>query len=135
MDLLKDKGWVIVNPLIPSKDPWTYQEFIRQSKAEFSVAKHGYVVSNSGWFSERSACYLASGRPVVVQETGFSQNIPCGRGIIAFRNFEEAVGAINEINCNYNKHCKWAREIAEEYFNSDRVLTELISQSLIDGNQ
>ena len=76
---LRDHGWHLVDPLAVTRDPWTYQRYIEKSKAEFSVAKHGYVVSRCGWFSERSACYLAAGRPVVVQDTGFSDRLPTGR--------------------------------------------------------
>ena len=129
-DTLKSKGWQIVNPLNVTKDPWTYQKYIQESKGEFTVAKHGYVVSNSGWFSERSAAYLASGRPVITQETEFSKYIPCGRGLLAFGNFDEAIAAIEEINGNYDRHCRWAREIAEEYFDSKKVLADLIENAL-----
>src|SRR5262249_4053715 len=82
---LRSRGWSLRNPLEAARDPWAFRDYIRQSKCEFSVAKHGYVVSRSGWFSERSASYLASGRPVVVQDTGFSDWLPTGRGVLAFR--------------------------------------------------
>lgn len=127
-DLLRDKGWRIADPLAVTLDPWTYQKYIQDSKAEFSVAKHGYVISNSGWFSERSAVYLASGRPVVTQETGFSEHIPCGRGLFSFRTAREAVAAIDEVNGNYDNHCRWAREIAEEYFDAKNVLSAMLNQ-------
>ena len=129
-ELFKKKGWRLCNPLEVTKDTWTYEEFIKKSKAEFGVAKHGYVASNSGWFSERSACYLVSGRPVVVQDTGFSQNIPCGRGLLAFKKMDEAIAAIEEINGNYEQHCRWAREIAEEYFDYKKILPNLLENSL-----
>ena len=88
--VLRTKGWTLCNPTEPTREPWIYQHYIRQSKGEFSVAKHGYVVTRSGWFSERSACYLASGRPVVVQETGFSDCLQTGLGIVPFCTPEEA---------------------------------------------
>ena len=88
--VLRTKGWTLCNPIEPTREPWIYQHYIRQSKGEFSVAKHGYVVTRSGWFSERSACYLASGRPVVVQETGFSDCLQTGLGIVPFCTPEEA---------------------------------------------
>jgi hypothetical protein len=82
--LLVSEGWEVRNPLEVALDPWTYQHYIHQSKAEFNVAKHGYVISRSGWFSERSAAYLASGRPVVTQETGFSDWLEVGSGVMPF---------------------------------------------------
>ena len=88
---LSKLGWGIRNPLEVTKDLWTYQSYIIQSKAEFSVAKHGYVVSRSGWFSERSACYMASGRPVLVQETGFTSWLSTGCGVISFCTADEAL--------------------------------------------
>ena len=126
LDLLSSKGWLVRDPLEPTRDPWTYQRHIQQSKAEFSVAKHGYVVTRSGWFSERSAAYLASGRPVVVQDTGFSDWLQTGSGVIPFNTPEEALAGIDEINSRYEFHCRAARTIAEEYFDARKVLPHLI---------
>lgn len=92
------------------------------------MAKHGYVVSNCGWFSERSANYLASGRPVITQETGFSKFIPTGEGLFAFSTLDEAVAAIEAVESNYERHCRAAREIAVEYFDSRKVLTRLLNE-------
>jgi hypothetical protein len=125
-DLLKRNGWEICDPLAVTRTPWTYQQYIQQSKAEFSVAKQGYVIGNSGWFSERSSCYLASGRPVVVQDTGFSEWIETGAGVTAFSNPEEALAGIQEINRRYEFHCRVARAIAQEYFDSQKVLSKLL---------
>lgn len=122
--LLESKGWVVREP--PTQNPWTYQRYIQHSKAEFSVAKHGFVISRSGLFSERSACYLASGRPVVIQETGFSDWLPTGAGVIPFSTLEEAIAGIEEINSRYEFHCQAARAIAEEYFDARKVLPRLI---------
>jgi hypothetical protein len=113
---LKKAGWALRNPPGPSRELWTYQRYIQRSKAEFSVAKHGYVVSRSGWFSERSASYLASGRPVVVQDTGFSDWLQTGAGVIAFRTPEEALAGIEEVNRRYEFHCRAARAIVEDYW-------------------
>jgi hypothetical protein len=129
-DLLLRKGWTMRNPLEPTRDPWTYQHYIQQSRAEFSVAKHGYVVSHSGWFSERSAAYLASGRPVLTQETGFSDWLPTGVGIIPFNTFEEALAGIAAINSRYVFHCRSARAIAAEYFDARKVLPPLIEGAM-----
>jgi hypothetical protein len=127
---LTDNGWRLSYPQKISGDPWKYQEYIQQSKAEFSIAKHGYVEARTGWFSERSTCYLASGRPVVLQDTGFSDWLKTDFGLIPFNNANEALVAIEEINNNYAKHCKNARELAETYFSSDKVLAELIEKSI-----
>jgi len=120
-------GWGVRNPLEVTRDPWTYQSFIMRSKAEFSVAKHGYVVSRSGWFSERSGCYLACGRPVLVQDTGFTAWLPAGRGVLAFSNLEEAIEGVQEIDVRYALHCDAARAIAEAYFDSKKVLGRLLA--------
>jgi hypothetical protein len=127
-DELRHDGWEIVDPLAVTRDPWTYQEFIRQSKGEFSVAKHGYVTTWSGWFSERSAAYLASGRPVVVQDTGFSTWVATGMGLIAFSSPEEAMAGLDAVNGSYERHCRSAREIAGEYFDSRKVLGALLEE-------
>jgi len=123
---LTDHGWTIVDSRLPTADPWTYQDFIAQSKAEFSVAKHGYVVGGTGWFSERSAAYLASGRPVVVQDTGFTRWLHSDGGVLAFTSLEEAVEQLERLNRSYDRQCAAARCVAHEYFNSDTVLTDLL---------
>jgi hypothetical protein len=126
-DFLQSKNWKITNPLIPTRTPWTYQKFIQNSKAEWTIAKHGYTSSLSGWFSERSACYLASGRPVLTQETGFSKFIECGRGLLAFSSKEEVLDGIEKINSEYDKHCKGARELAINSFSYEKVLIKLLN--------
>jgi hypothetical protein len=131
--LLKRNGWLLRDGGKTAPDPWTYQRYIQRSKAEFSVAKHGYVVSNSGWFSERSANYLASGRPVVVQDTGFTDWMQTGAGVLPFTNPDQAVAAIEEVSRRYEYHCRAAREVAEEYFDSDKVLTRLIERAMAPG--
>jgi hypothetical protein len=123
---LQQHGWKLRDPLVVARTPWSYQTYIQESKAEFTVAKHGYVVSESGWFSERSAGYLASGRPVVTQDTGFSSWLETGAGVLAFRDGEEARHAIREVSSRYDFHCRAARGIAEQYFDSATVLTQLL---------
>ena len=98
---LRNKGWIVRDPFEPTRDPWTYQDYIRKSKGEFTVAKHGYAVSNCGWFSERSAVYLASGRPVMTQETGFSDWLATGAGLFSFRNLDEVMSGLEDINGRY----------------------------------
>jgi len=125
-ELLRSKGWEVCNPLEPTRNPWTYQRYIQQSKAEFSVAKHTYVSTRCGWFSDRSAAYLASGRPVVVQETGFSDWLQAGSGVIPFNTPEQALAGIEELESRYQFHCRAARSVAEEYFDACKVLTHLL---------
>lgn len=129
-ELLRRHGWAVRHSLEPSRDPWTYQRYIADSKAEFSVAKHGYVAARTGWFSERSAGYLASGRPALVQDTGFSDWLVHDAGVVAFGTPEAAVAGIEEISGRYEHHCHAARAIAEEYFDSRRVLAELVERAL-----
>jgi hypothetical protein len=130
LDLLRRKGWNVADPSVVCPDLETYRQYISSSKGEWSVAKNGYVVGRSGWFSCRSACYLAAGRPVIVQETGFSDVLPTGAGILAFSTLEEAAAAIDEVETNYLSHTAAAESIAQEYFNSDTVLTHLVEAAM-----
>jgi hypothetical protein len=122
----RSKGWHIQDPIAVTKDPWIYQKYIEDSRGEFSVAKQGYVISHSGWFSERSAVYLASGRPVIVQDTGFSDWMETGRGVISFETIKEAKEGLDDVDSRHEFHCRTAREVAETYFDSRRVLSSLI---------
>lgn len=127
---LADYGWIVRDPLEAVPDPWGYQEYIRQSKAEFSVAKHAYHITQCGWFSDRSAAYLATGRPVVVQDTGFSTWLEADGGVLLYRSPDEAVDAIQNVKRNYARHCRAARGVAETYFDSDKVLGSMLSAAL-----
>ncbi len=126
--MLKDNGWSLADPIMVAGDPWTYRDYIQNSKAEIMVAKNMYVESNSGWFSDRSICYLASGKPVLVQDTGLAGLYPSHEGIITFRTLEEAVAGVEEISANFDHHARAARAIAEEHFDSDKVLTSLLAK-------
>jgi hypothetical protein len=128
LELLWRGGWSLVDPRRVAGDPWTYQAFVRYSAAELGVAKNMYVASNSGWFSDRSICYLASGKPVLAQDTGFSQHYPCGSGLVPFATLDEAMEGARDINANYTRHARAARELAEEYFDSDKVLRRLLTK-------
>ena len=121
-------GWRILDPINTVSSTRLYQEFISTSDAEFSIAKETYVKSNSGWFSCRSACYLAMGRPVITQETKWSKYISAGMGLLAFNNMETAIDALREVSSNISKHSKAAREIAEEYFDSNKVLSTMLEK-------
>jgi hypothetical protein len=92
------------------------------------VGKNVYVETRSGWFSDRSAAYLAGGRPVVLQDTGFSEHLPCGRGLLAFSTREEAAAALETISGDYERHSRWAREVAAEYLAAERVIGRLLGQ-------
>lgn len=129
-ELLRENGWVLRDPFEVTTSPWSFQTYLQGSKAEFSVAKHGYVVSRSGWFSERSANYLASGRPVVTQQTGFSDWMTSESGVVPFSSTGEALAAIEEVNAHYATHCRAAREIAIEYFDSRKILCKLIETAM-----
>jgi len=128
-DRLRAAGWVVSDPLGPTRDPWTYQDYIRGSMAEFAVAKHGYVAGRTGWFSERSAAYLASGRPVVVQDTGFTDWLEAGAGVLAFRTPDEALAAIDDVIGRYEYHGRAAREVAAASFDARAVLPRLIENA------
>jgi len=130
LELLSAKGWRVVDPERQCVGLDPYRSYIRSSMAEWSVAKNGYVVGKPGWFSERSACYLAAGRPVVVQDTGFPAVLPVGEGIVPFTNLEEAAAGIRDVVARHRRHAEAARAIAEEYFDSGRVLTRLVEQAL-----
>lgn len=128
--LLAHQGWHVVDPAEVCPDLDTYRQYIESSKAEWSVAKNGYVLGQPGWFSCRSACYLAAGRPVAVQDTGFSRVLPVGEGLLTFTTVAEAVAAIQEIEVDYARHAKAARALAVEYFDAAKVLTRLIDEAL-----
>lgn len=126
---LEAAGWRLRNPLVPTADPWTYRRYLRGSRGELTVSKHGYVVARTGWFSERSANYLAGGRPVIAQDTGFSDVLPTGDGLFAFSTIDEAAAALEEVDADHERHCRVAREIAIEFFDSRKVLTRLLEDA------
>lgn len=130
VDLLRQHGWHVIDGYAVSSDPWKYREYICSSKAEFSVAKQAYVATRSGWFSCRSACSLAAGKPVVVQDTGFSEHIPTGEGILAFSTEDEAQEAIERINRDYQHHAEAASRLAREFFESQCVLQAFLQTIL-----
>jgi glycosyltransferase involved in cell wall biosynthesis len=133
-DLVHHAGWGVVDASLTCGDLDRYREYIQSSKAEWSVAKNAYVQGQPGWFSERSACYLASGRPVVVQDTGLAGVLPVGEGVLPFRTLEEAAAAIREVEGDYARHAKAARAVAEACFDSDRVLTRLVEEAIQAGS-
>ncbi len=128
--LLAHKGWQVVHPDDVCSEFQSYRSYICSSKAEWGVAKNGYVVGEPGWFSCRSACYLAAGRPVVAQETGFSSVLPVGEGLLAFRDLDEAAAAVRDVVAHYPRHALAAREIAVEWFDAGKVLSRLIDETM-----
>jgi hypothetical protein len=129
LELLHQYGWEIKDPrkLVPGPD--SFRKYVQGSGAEFSVAKQVYIKTNSGWFSDRTVRYLASGKPVLVQDTGFSRVYPVGEGLLTFSNLEEAIAGANSISREYVQHCHAARLLAEEWFDSDKVLGVLVEQA------
>jgi hypothetical protein len=133
LQALRENGWVLVDPAGVAATPDDYQAFLQRSKGELGIAKSGYVESRCGWFSDRSVCYLASGRPVVAQDTGFASVLPTGAGLFAFESCQEAVDAVTNVDLDYHKHCRAARDIAEAYFSSDLVLSALLNRVATSG--
>ena len=127
-ELLERCGWELVDPLAVAADPADYQDYVAGSKAELMVAKGMYVETRSGWFSDRSACYLASGKPVVAQDTGLEGLYPLGTGLLAFSTLDEAVAGTEAVLDDFPRHARAARELADEHFDSDRVLRSLLER-------
>ena len=126
LEALQANGWILRDPDRVAATPAAYAEFVRASKAELGVAKLGYVASRSGWFSDRSAAYLATGRPVVAQDTGFGELLPVGEGLLPFSTAEEAAAAIAAVEAGYERHAAAARALAEEHLDARRVLPRLL---------
>jgi hypothetical protein len=122
-------GWELVDPEATSRDVDGYRRFIQESRGEFTVAKDIYVRPRSGWFSDRSACYLAAGRPVVTQDSGFGKFIPTGEGLFAYTTMDEAVDALARINADYPRHSAAARRVARDHFGAEPVLTRLLADA------
>jgi hypothetical protein len=125
-DLLQRHGWALVDPIAVSRDALTYRDFIQRSKGEFTVAKDLNVRLASGWFSDRSACYLAAGRPVVTQDTGFDRILPTKKGLFSVRTPDDAVTAFATIASDYDTHARAARALAEQHFDARHVLSQVI---------
>ena len=130
LERLRRHGWHVTDGYAVSREPAAYQRYLASSWGEWSVAKHAYVASRSGWFSCRTACYLALGVPAIVQDTGFDATIPTGRGVLRFATLDQAVGAIEDLVAAPELHSAAAADVAREYFDSDRVLSQLIDQAL-----
>jgi hypothetical protein len=129
-ELLRAHGWQVVDGWEASRTTATYRQFIHDSAGEFGVAKHCYVATRGAWVSDRSVCYLASGRPIVVQETGTSDCIPTDAGMLTFTDVNGAARQIERVAADYAEHRKAARRLAEEFFSADRILPQLLDQAV-----
>ena len=128
-ELLSHHGWRQVHSVEISRDIHRYRTYIQRSRGEFTVARDQYVRPNTGWFSDRSACYLAAGRPVITQETGFSKFLPTGKGLFGFSTMDDILAAVDAIESDYAGNCRAAREIAEEYFAAEKVVGSLMERA------
>ncbi len=127
LPLLRSRGWKIEDPMVV-QSPADYRRYVGTSYGEFTVTKGGYAGTNCGWFSDRSACYLAAGRPVIIEETGLSSVLPTGKGLLTFRDVDEAERAIRDVRANYAAHAEAARAIAAEHFDGDSILPGFLKQ-------
>src|SRR5262249_54147450 len=130
--LLRDRGWRVESPQAV-ETPALYRDYVAGSAGEFSCVKGGYAGTRGGWFSDRSACYLAAGRPVILQATGFADLLPTGRGLFSVETVGEAAEAVRAVRRDYALHSAPARAVAEEYFDSDRVIGRLLSEAGVAG--
>jgi hypothetical protein len=128
LSALQRNRWELIDPVEAAGTPARYRRFVQGSWAELGIAKSGYVVSKCSWFSDRSACYLASGRPVIAQDTGFGRVLPVGEGLFAFETDDDVVAGIEELRGDYELHARAARALAEEHFDSDKVLSRLLDR-------
>jgi hypothetical protein len=126
---LNQHGWRQTHSVDISRDIEAYRRYIQLSRGEFTVARDQYVRPRTGWFSDRSACYLAAGRPVITQETGFTKFLPSGRGLFAFQTLDDVLAAVDAIESDYEANCRAAREIAAEYFRAERVVGSLMERA------
>jgi hypothetical protein len=126
---LIEHSWQQVDSVGISEDINHYREYIQKSRGEFTVARDQYVRPKTGWFSDRSACYLAAARPVITQETGFSKFLPTGKGLFSFRTMGDILAAIDEIELDFEANCRASREIAEEYFSAEKVVGSLMDRA------
>jgi hypothetical protein len=122
-------GWRLTSPLQMSVDYWLYRDYIQRSKGEFTVAKDQYVRLNTGWFSDRSACYLAAGRPVITQETGFTKLYGGKEGLLSFRAVDEIAEAVKSITTDYAGHSRAAHRLAQDVFEAEKVLESVLDRA------
>ena len=112
-----------------SRDPGRYADYIRQSRGEFTVARDQYVRPRTGWFSDRSACYLAAGRPVITQATGFDKVLPTGDGLFGFETMDDILDAVDAVESRYEHHCRAARDLCAAHFSAEKVVGDLMARA------
>lgn len=128
-DHLVQHGWQQSSSVAVSRDAELYRQYIQQSRGEFTVARDQYVRPNTGWFSDRTCCYLAAGRPVITQETGFSKFLPSGKGLFGFKTMEDVLAAVDAIESDYAGNCRAAAEVGREYFAAEKVVGSLMGRA------
>jgi hypothetical protein len=128
IDRLAQNGWIVRDANEVARSVDTFRAYIAGSKGEFSIAKNSFIETQCGWWGDRAGVYLSYGKPVVLQDAGFSKHIPCGQGLCAVQNIEEAAEAISEISADYRRHSRAARELAEEYLCVEKVLSKLLEE-------
>ena len=128
--LLEERGWKIRHAWTVSSEPEQYRAYIQQSRGEFSVVKPSCVWLNNAWISDRTLCYLASAKPAVVQHTGPSRFLPDSEGLFRFRTVEEAARALSAVESDYERHCRLARELAQEHFDAQKVVGRVLERAL-----
>ncbi len=133
LDALRANGWTVVDPRSVARDPFAFRDYVRASAGELSAAQGVYVDTRSGWFSDRTAHYLAAARPAVVQDTGLHGALAPDQGLLSYRTLEHAVDALTRIASDYPGHCQAARDFAERHLDSDRVLANVLDQLGIEG--
>ncbi len=128
-ELLELNGWLLVDPRDVAGTPEGFHDYVQHSSAEFSVAQGAYVETQTGWFSDRTAKYLASGRPALVQDTGIGHALPVGEGLLSFATLDEAVAGVQRISNDYEAHRQAARALAEEHLDAERVLARMLDRA------
>ena len=126
---LGEHGWTLMDPLATTRSIEAYEQFIRASRADFGIAKHAYVASHSGWFSDRGACFLAAGRPVLHQDTGLSDWLPIGEGVLLFSDEADVLEGVRQLDADYLRHARAARRIAEEHFEARVIVGRMIEEA------
>ena len=128
-ELLVGQGWALAQPRAVADGVTNYRSYVQQSSAELMIAKGMYVKTRSGWFSDRSASYLAASRPVITQDTAFDKHLPTGKGLFKFLTMDDILAAVDAIETDYAGNCAAAREIADQYFGAERVVGKLMQQA------
>jgi len=128
---LEQSGWEVRDAVAETVTPDAYRSFIQRSKAELGFAKAMYVDTRSGWFSDRTQCYLASGRPALVRDTGFGATIPTGDGLLTFSDEDSVISGMEELERDYDHHARAARELAAEHFAAETVVADLLERASV----